>query len=190
MYFLVSGWGGTRVCLWMVWFKGFFISFFPRSFWLIVMELAWVSYTFRPFPNFFRFMKMMYPFDASCVPLVDYNTSISSCKQLTRQSVPVLVRSHIVPVFSICMVLYCSKMTGWEKGSAALQSRILHFAEISEDERDMLIKKHMVSISLLQICLSWHFSLCWIYQCHAFSSHQWIGIAIEHIAGQSKKIKI
>ncbi|XP_048500072.1 serine/threonine-protein kinase ATM isoform X3 [Beta vulgaris subsp. vulgaris] len=74
------------------------------------------------------------------------SSNLQCLAELTRQSVPVLVRSHIVPVFSICMVLYCSKMTGWEKGSAALQSRILHFAEISEDERDMLIKKHMVSI--------------------------------------------
>ncbi|XP_021718930.1 serine/threonine-protein kinase ATM-like isoform X2 [Chenopodium quinoa] len=74
------------------------------------------------------------------------SANLQCLAELTRQSVPVLVRSHFVPVFSICMVLYCSKMAGWEKGSAALQSKILHFAEISEDERDMLIKKHMVTI--------------------------------------------
>ena len=70
--------------------------------------------------------------------------SLSCCKQLTQQSAPVLVKSHFVPVFSICMAVYCSKMTGWEKGSAALQSKLLHFAEISDDDRDKLIKKHMV----------------------------------------------
>uniref|UniRef100_A0A803L8L9 non-specific serine/threonine protein kinase n=1 Tax=Chenopodium quinoa TaxID=63459 RepID=A0A803L8L9_CHEQI len=74
------------------------------------------------------------------------SANLQCLAELTRQSVPLLVRSHFVPVFSICMVLYCSKMAGWEKGSAALQSKILHFAEISEDERDMLIKKHMVTI--------------------------------------------
>ncbi|XP_056686258.1 serine/threonine-protein kinase ATM isoform X2 [Spinacia oleracea] len=74
------------------------------------------------------------------------SANLQRLAELTRQSVPVLVRSHFVPVFSICMVLYCSKTAGWEKGSAALQSKILHFAEISEDERDKLIKKHMVTI--------------------------------------------
>jgi len=42
------------------------------------------------------------------------------------------------------MALLCSKRSGWEKGSAVLQRKILSFAEISEEERDKLIKRHMV----------------------------------------------
>ncbi|XP_057952318.1 serine/threonine-protein kinase ATM [Malania oleifera] len=58
----------------------------------------------------------------------------------------VLVRNQFVPIFSICMALHCGKKPGWEKGMAVLQSTILYIAEISENERDILIKKHMVSI--------------------------------------------
>ncbi|CAO2819072.1 unnamed protein product [Amaranthus hypochondriacus] len=74
------------------------------------------------------------------------SSNLQYLAELTQQSVPVLVKSHFVPVFSICMAVYCSKMNGWEKGSAALQSKLLHFAEISDDDRDKLIKKHMVTI--------------------------------------------
>ncbi|KAK9278063.1 hypothetical protein L1049_027621 [Liquidambar formosana] len=57
-----------------------------------------------------------------------------------------LVKIHFVPIFSVCMALHCSKKSGWEKGALVLQSSILHIAEMSENERDKLIKKHMVSI--------------------------------------------
>lgn len=57
-----------------------------------------------------------------------------------------LVRTHFVPVFSVCMAMHCSKNSGWEKGAEALQSSILNIANMSESERDMLIKKHLVSI--------------------------------------------
>ncbi|XP_022845090.1 serine/threonine-protein kinase ATM isoform X2 [Olea europaea var. sylvestris] len=57
-----------------------------------------------------------------------------------------LIRNHFVQIFSVCMALYCSKKAGWEKGSEALESLILSIAEISEQERDELIKKQMVSI--------------------------------------------
>ncbi|GMH31457.1 hypothetical protein Nepgr_033300 [Nepenthes gracilis] len=65
---------------------------------------------------------------------------------ITGQSIAVLVESHFVPIFSVCMALHCSRKPGWEKGTLVLQSSILRIAEISEDERDRLIKKHMVSI--------------------------------------------
>ncbi|XP_022135092.1 serine/threonine-protein kinase ATM isoform X3 [Momordica charantia] len=57
-----------------------------------------------------------------------------------------LIRSYFVAIFSICIALHCSKRSGWEKGAIALQSSMLHFARITESERDILIKKHMVSI--------------------------------------------
>ncbi|XP_008453086.1 serine/threonine-protein kinase ATM isoform X2 [Cucumis melo] len=57
-----------------------------------------------------------------------------------------LIRSYFVPIFSYCMALHCSKRSGYEKGAIVLQSSMLHFARITESERDILIKKHMVSI--------------------------------------------
>ncbi|KAH6798041.1 Serine/Threonine-kinase ATM-like protein [Perilla frutescens var. hirtella] len=57
-----------------------------------------------------------------------------------------LVKHHFVHIFSICMALHCSKRVGSDKGSRVLGTSILHIAEISEHERDELIKKHMVSI--------------------------------------------
>ena len=64
--------------------------------------------------------------------------------QVACQPLEVLVKNHFVPIFAICMALHCSKKSGWEKGAVVLQSSILHLAEISESERDKLIKKHMV----------------------------------------------
>ncbi|KAK1427643.1 hypothetical protein QVD17_16334 [Tagetes erecta] len=57
-----------------------------------------------------------------------------------------LVRSHFVDIFSLCITLHCSKRPGWESGTTVLQSSILTLSGISENERDTLIKRHMVSI--------------------------------------------
>ncbi|KAL3824832.1 hypothetical protein ACJIZ3_020861 [Penstemon smallii] len=57
-----------------------------------------------------------------------------------------LLKYHFVHIFSICMAVHCSKKAGWDKGSRALGTSILRFSEISEHERDELIKKRMVSI--------------------------------------------
>lgn len=55
------------------------------------------------------------------------------------------MKNHFVQIFSVCMGLHCSKKSGWEKGADVLQNSILRLAQISENERDKLIKKHMVS---------------------------------------------
>lgn len=65
---------------------------------------------------------------------------------ICSQSVALLVKEQFVPVFSICIGLHCSKKSGWENGTSVLQGTILHLAEISESERDVLIQKYMVSI--------------------------------------------
>lgn len=54
------------------------------------------------------------------------------------------MKNHFVQIFSVCMALHCSKKSGWEKGADVLQNSILHLAQISENERDKLIKKNMV----------------------------------------------
>ncbi|KAJ4840216.1 hypothetical protein Tsubulata_002970 [Turnera subulata] len=66
--------------------------------------------------------------------------------QIARQPLAVLVNNHFVPIFAVCIAWHCSKRSGSEKGTYVLQSSILHLADISESERDKLIKQHMVSI--------------------------------------------
>ncbi|XP_050221682.1 serine/threonine-protein kinase ATM isoform X2 [Mercurialis annua] len=74
------------------------------------------------------------------------NSNLNWVAKISSQPLAMLVRYHFVPIFSVCMALHCSKSPGWDKAALVLQSLILQFAEISENERDKLIKKHMVSI--------------------------------------------
>ena len=67
--------------------------------------------------------------------------------QVTGQPMTVLVKQHFASIFSISMALHCSKKPGSERGTHVLQSSILHFGQISENERDKLIKRHMVCYS-------------------------------------------
>ncbi|KAL5544201.1 hypothetical protein UlMin_007985 [Ulmus minor] len=74
------------------------------------------------------------------------DSNLSWVAKIAGQPLAVLVKNHFVQIFSICMGLHCSKTSKWEKGAVVLQSSILHLAQISESERDSLIKKHMVFI--------------------------------------------
>lgn len=74
------------------------------------------------------------------------NSNLSWVAKISCQPLAILVKNHFVQIFSICMGLHCSKRSGWEKGADVLQNSILHLAQISENERDKLIKTHMVSI--------------------------------------------
>ncbi|KAL9337902.1 hypothetical protein Peur_069671 [Populus x canadensis] len=83
------------------------------------------------------------------LPALVLNEDSSNLNWVARvacQPLAVLVKFHFVPIFSVCIVLHCSKRSGWERGAKVLQSSILCLAELSESERDKLIKKHMVSI--------------------------------------------
>lgn len=64
--------------------------------------------------------------------------------QIACQPLAALVKNHFVPIFSVCMALHCNKKPGGDEGALVLQTSILDLAEISENERDQLIKKHMV----------------------------------------------
>ncbi|KAF7806084.1 serine/threonine-protein kinase ATM-like [Senna tora] len=66
--------------------------------------------------------------------------------KIACQPLTVLIKNHFASVFSVCMALHCSKKPESGKATHVLQSSILHFAQISESERDKLIKRHMVSI--------------------------------------------
>ncbi|KAF4352465.1 hypothetical protein F8388_012166 [Cannabis sativa] len=73
------------------------------------------------------------------------SSNLNWVSKIAGQPLPILLKDHFVQIFSICMGLHCSKACG-EKGVVVLQDSILHLAQISESERDTLIKKHMVSI--------------------------------------------
>ncbi|KAJ6760715.1 SERINE/THREONINE-PROTEIN KINASE ATM [Salix purpurea] len=83
------------------------------------------------------------------LPALVLNEDSSNMNWVARvacQPLAVLVKIHFVPIFSVCIGLHCSKRSGWERGAMVLQSSILCLTELSERERDKLIKKHMVSI--------------------------------------------
>ncbi|MQL83584.1 hypothetical protein Taro_016078, partial [Colocasia esculenta] len=60
------------------------------------------------------------------------------------QPLSLLVKKHFVNIFAICMALCCSSKAEKEAGEVVLSSSILQIAEISEHERDDLIKKYML----------------------------------------------
>ncbi|XP_020548356.1 serine/threonine-protein kinase ATM [Sesamum indicum] len=78
--------------------------------------------------------------------LQEDTSNIQWLAKVACQACPDLVKYHFVQIFSICMALHCSKKAGWDKGSRVLGTSLLQIAEISEHERDELIKKRMVSI--------------------------------------------
>ncbi|XP_043813489.1 serine/threonine-protein kinase ATM isoform X5 [Manihot esculenta] len=83
------------------------------------------------------------------LPALILHEDISNLNLVARiacQPSTVLVKNHFVQIFSVCMALHCSKRLDSDKGALVLQSSILHLSEISENERDKLIKRHMVSI--------------------------------------------
>ncbi|XP_024013824.1 serine/threonine-protein kinase ATM [Eutrema salsugineum] len=74
------------------------------------------------------------------------HTNLEWVAKMAGQPVAVLVKENFVPIFSICMGLHCSKTSECDKGAMVLQNSILYVGEISENERDKLIKRNMVSI--------------------------------------------
>ncbi|KAK3035324.1 hypothetical protein RJ639_034032, partial [Escallonia herrerae] len=78
------------------------------------------------------------------LPALLLHGDISNLKWVAKvacQPSATLVKNHFVPIFSVCMALHCSKRSSNKYGAATIQSSILSVAEISENERDKLIKK-------------------------------------------------
>ncbi|KAM7277000.1 hypothetical protein ACFE04_018866 [Oxalis oulophora] len=71
------------------------------------------------------------------------NSNLNWVAKIACQPLAALVKDQFVPIFSVCISLHCSKRSESEKGAIVLQSSILHLAELSENERDHLIKKNM-----------------------------------------------
>jgi len=66
--------------------------------------------------------------------------------QVACKSLPLLAKEFFSPIFAVCFAVHCGDKPGKESGGTVLHSSILHIAEISELERDELIKKNMVWI--------------------------------------------
>ncbi|GJU96059.1 serine/threonine-protein kinase ATM isoform X1 [Tanacetum coccineum] len=80
------------------------------------------------------------------LPALVLHNDISSLNWVAKvagQASAALIKSHFVPIFSVCIALHCSKRSGWESGTSVLQSSMLSISGISENERDTLIKRHM-----------------------------------------------
>ncbi|XP_010243049.1 PREDICTED: serine/threonine-protein kinase ATM isoform X1 [Nelumbo nucifera] len=103
-------------------------------------------------PNFF--MQYCCPWVLPALLLSGDNTNLKLVSSIAHQPLAALANDHFVPIFAVCMAMHGSRKSGNEMGLVVLQSSILHIAEISEQERDNLIKKHMVSIVSLLFSLA------------------------------------
>lgn len=93
-----------------------------------------------------HFMQYCCPWLVPALLLHEDDANLDWVAKLSGQPLTALVKDQFVPIISVCMALHCSNQSESERGAMVLQKKILRFAEISEDERDKLIKKHMVSI--------------------------------------------
>lgn len=67
--------------------------------------------------------------------------------QMTAQPLSCLVRSYFAEIFSFCIAFHCQNCCDNSKeliGKVVLNVSFMQFAEISEHERDNLIKRHLV----------------------------------------------
>ncbi|KAL5191985.1 Serine/threonine-protein kinase ATM [Glycine soja] len=101
-----------------------------------------------------NFLQYCCPWLLPALLINENSTDLNWVAKVTCQPLTVLIKNHFTSIFSVSMALHCSKKPGSEKGTLVLQSSILHFAQISEKERDKLIKRHMVSIvsCVLSLC--------------------------------------
>ncbi|KZV34741.1 serine/threonine-protein kinase ATM [Dorcoceras hygrometricum] len=93
-----------------------------------------------------NFIKYCCPWLLPALILQEDANSLKWVAKVACQPCAALVKSHFVHIFSVCMAIHCNKKAGWERGSRVLENSILLIADISEHERDELIKKQMVSI--------------------------------------------
>ncbi|KAJ3694312.1 hypothetical protein LUZ60_009792 [Juncus effusus] len=73
-------------------------------------------------------------------------TSLNWISKVSGRSLSGLIKEYFVPIFAVLMAVHCSEKTEKEIAGIALSESLLQFGEISEIERDELIKRHLVSI--------------------------------------------
>ncbi|KAG0493469.1 hypothetical protein HPP92_004463 [Vanilla planifolia] len=83
------------------------------------------------------------------VSLTDYwrgnIQSLELISEVAKQPLPLLVKEFFVPIFAVCMAVYCNGKDDEGNSGKVLRESILQIAKISELERDDLIKKNMAS---------------------------------------------
>ncbi|XP_075505011.1 serine/threonine-protein kinase ATM isoform X4 [Primulina tabacum] len=90
-----------------------------------------------------NFIKYCCPWLLPALILQEDANSLKWVAKVACQTCAALVKRHFVHIFSVCMAMHCSKKAGWERGSRVLETSILLIVNISEHERDELIKKQM-----------------------------------------------
>ncbi|XP_061349623.1 serine/threonine-protein kinase ATM-like [Gastrolobium bilobum] len=124
-----------------------------------------------------QFLQYCFPWLLPALLLHENSSDLDWVAKVTCQPLTVIVKNHFASIFSVSMGLHCSKIPGSERGTLVLQSSVLQFAQISEDERDKLIKKHMVSIVSCILSLS----SCSSYPVVPFFSKDAVALAIQTI---------
>ncbi|KAK3163657.1 hypothetical protein QOZ80_1AG0006470 [Eleusine coracana subsp. coracana] len=74
--------------------------------------------------------------------------------KILSQPLSVIIKRHFVPIFGLSIAAKCGKSPEKDSAETVLCESLLHLAEISEFERDDLIKKHMVSIVAFLLSVS------------------------------------
>ncbi|CAJ1975135.1 unnamed protein product [Sphenostylis stenocarpa] len=118
------------------------------------LELGYIRHLFLPDVEPGHFLQYCCPWLLPALLINQNSSDLDWVASVTCQPLTVLIKNHFTSIFSVSMALHCSKKPTSEKGTVVLQSSILHFAQISEKERDKLIKRHMVSIvsCVLSLC--------------------------------------
>ncbi|TVU22297.1 hypothetical protein EJB05_31982 [Eragrostis curvula] len=90
----------------------------------------------------------------SCLILRGEAADLDWTSKILSQPLPVIIKRYFVPIFGLSIAAKCG--AGPEKDSAetVLCESLLHLGEISESERNDLIKKHMVSIVAFLLSIS------------------------------------
>ncbi|KAI4341398.1 hypothetical protein MLD38_026128 [Melastoma candidum] len=84
----------------------------------------------------------------------DATANLKCLSEIVDLPLAALIRSHFVSIFAISMAMYCSKKSHLERGARLVQNFMLCLSDMSESERDNLIKKHMVSMVGFLLSLS------------------------------------
>lgn len=66
--------------------------------------------------------------------------------QILSQPLSVIIKRYFIPIFGLSIAAKCGAGPEMDSAETVLCESLLHFGEISEFERDDLIKKHMVCL--------------------------------------------
>ncbi|KAJ3700717.1 hypothetical protein LUZ61_004422 [Rhynchospora tenuis] len=96
--------------------------------------------------NLKEFIDFCSPFLLPFLVLRGDSTSLNWVSKVSCLSLSGLIKEYFVPIFAVLMVANCSTKAEKESAGRALCETLLQFGDISEAERDDLIKRHLVSI--------------------------------------------